>query len=207
MNHYTQADANVSCTLNDKILLQITRLRDRLAEMQKAMQDQHLNCCIFPGFHSGTEVARALYELSTKRIGALIALERETSLDQYVTSGTPLNADLSSSLLLSLFYPGNPLHDGAVIIKGTSIVAARCVLPLSRRDTLFTLKGKGLRHRAGVGLSQVSDATVLIVSEETGTVSMARAGKLLEINLGARSQPGTRWSANSATPDNVVSLH
>jgi DNA integrity scanning protein DisA with diadenylate cyclase activity len=78
--------------------------------------------------------------------------------------------------LVSLFYPGNPLHDDAVIVKGTSVVAAGCVLPLTADHMPFKLKDMGMRHRAGVGLSQVSDAVVFIVSEETGTISMATEG-------------------------------
>ena len=207
MSHYSEADANFSCTLNEQILLQITRLRDALGEMQKFIQNKHLNCCIFPKLRGGPEVARAIHELSTKRIGALIALEREVGLGGYVSSGTILNAELSTSLLLSLFYPGNPLHDGAVIIRGTSIVAAGCVLPLSADPAHFKLKGRGMRHRAGVGLTQVSDAIVFIVSEETGTVSMATAGQMVEINIGSSSDTMTTWSNNIPMGDNVISVH
>jgi DNA integrity scanning protein DisA with diadenylate cyclase activity len=205
MNHYPEADVNFSCTLNHKLLLQITRLRDALGEIEKSIQEKHLNCCIFPGFHGAPEVARALHELGKKRIGALIVLEQETGLSEYVRSGTVLNAELSTSLLLSLFYPGNPLHDGAVIIRGTSVVAAGCVLPLSADHELFKLKSIGMRHRAGVGLSRVSDAVVFIVSEETGTISMATAGQLFKINVGAGREP-MRWPDNITTSENV-SVH
>ena len=207
MNLHSESNVNFSCTLNEQILLQITRLRDALGEMQKFLQDKHLNCCIFPGLRGGPEVARAMHELSTKRIGALIALEREVGLGGYVGSGTILNAELSTSLLLSLFYPGNPLHDGAVIIRGTSVVAAGCVLPLSADPAHFKLKGRGMRHRAGVGLTQVSDAIVFIVSEETGTVSMATAGQMVEINLGSSSEAMTTWSNDVSMGDNVLSVH
>ena len=203
----SELNVNFSCTLNEQILLQITRLRDALGEMQKFIQDKHLNCCIYPGLPGGPEVARTVHELSTKRIGALIALEREVGLGEYVSSGTVLNAELSTSLLLSLFYPGNPLHDGAVIIRGTSVIAAGCVLPLSADPAHFKLKGRGMRHRAGVGLTQVSDAIVFIVSEETGTVSMATAGQMVEINIGSRSEAMTTWSNNIPMVDNVISVH
>jgi len=206
MNGYTEANPHFSCKLNEKLLLQITRLRDALGEVQKSMQEKHLTCCIFPRFHGAPEIARAMHALSIKRIGALIVLEQEMGLDDYVRSGTRLNAQLSTSLLLSLFYPGNPLHDGAVIIRGTSVVAAACVLPLSADHTPFKLKGMGMRHRAGVGLSQVSDAVVFIVSEETGTISMAIEGQLFEMNLGDSPEAIKRLPQNAPTLGDVISL-
>ena len=197
MNTYPEANAHFNCRLNQKVLLQITRLCDALREIQKSMQEKHLTCCIFPRFHGSREIARAMHELSTKRIGALLALEQAIGLDDYVRSGPLLNAEFSTSLLLSLFYPGNPLHDGAVIIRGNSFVAAGSVLPLSADHTTFKLKGMGIRHRAGVGLSQVSDAVVFIVSEETGTISMATEGLLFEMNLAHSPEAIERWPRNA----------
>jgi uncharacterized protein (TIGR00159 family) len=206
MNGYPEANPHFSCKLNEKLLLQITRLRDALCEIQKSMQEKHLTCCIFPRFHGALEIARAMRELSIRRIGALIVLEQEIGLDDYVRTGTLLNAELSTSLLLSLFYPGNPLHDGAVIIRGTSVVAAACVLPLSADHTPFKLKGMGMRHRAGVGLSQVSDAVVFIVSEETATISMVIEGQLFEMNLGDSPEAIERSPRNPPTLGGVISL-
>ena len=206
MNRYPEANAHFSCKLNQKLLLQITRLRDALVEIQKSMQEKHLACCIFPRFRGSSEIARAMQQLSLKRIGALIALEQEIGLGDYVRSGTLLNAELSASLLLSLFYPGNPLHDGAVIIRGNSVVAAGCVLPLSGDHTTFKLKDLGLRHRAGVGLSQVSDAVVFVVSEETGTISMATEGQLFEMNLQDSAEAIERLPKNTPALDDVISL-
>jgi uncharacterized protein (TIGR00159 family) len=206
MNRYPEANAHFSCKLNQKLLLQITRLRDALVEIQKSMQEKHLACCIFPRFRGSSEIARAMQQLSLKRIGALIALEQEIGLGDYVRSGTLLNAELSASLLLSLFYPGNPLHDGAVIIRGNSVVAAGCVLPLSGDHTTFKLKNLGLRHRAGVGLSQVSDAVVFVVSEETGTISMATEGHLFEMNLEDSPEAIERLPKVTPALDDVISL-
>jgi uncharacterized protein (TIGR00159 family) len=206
MNRYPEANAHFSCKVNQKLLLQITRLRDALVEIQKSMQEKHLACCIFPRFRGSSEIARAMQQLSLKRIGALIALEQEIGLSDYVRSGTLLNAELSASLLLSLFYPGNPLHDGAVIIRGNSVVAAGCVLPLSGDHTPFKLKDLGLRHRAGVGLSQVSDAVVFVVSEETGTISMATEGHLFEMNLEDSPEAIERLPKNTPALDDVISL-
>jgi len=132
-------------------------------------------------------------------------LEQGISLDDYVRSGTCLNAQLSTSLLLSLFFPGNPLHDGAVIIRGISVVAAACVLPLSADHAPFKLKGMGMRHRAGVGLSQVSDAILFIVSEETGTISMAIEGQLFEMNLGDAPEAIERLPQNAPRLEDVIS--
>ena len=207
MNGYPEANPHFSCKLNEKLLLQITRLRDALGEIQKLIQEKHLTCCIFPRFHGAPEIARAMRELSIRRIGALIALEQEMNLDDYVRSGTVLNAELSASLLLSLFYPGNPLHDGAVIIRGNSVVAAGCVLPLSADHTTFKLKNIGMRHRAGVGLSQVSDAVVFILSEETGTISMATAGQLFEINLVNSAEAIQKLPKNTSASNEAISIH
>ncbi len=123
-----------------------------------------------------TAVVRAVDELSKQRIGALIAIERSASLRQYQQHGRELNAPLIWELLTTLFYPHTPTHDGGVIIHGTTIVAAGCVFPLStgRAD----LRSYGTRHRAAVGLSEETDALVIVVSEETGLISVAYRGRL-----------------------------
>ena len=114
--------------------------------------------------------------LSRKKIGALIAITREIGLKKYIESGVVLKADLSSELLQNIFYPSAPLHDGGVIVVGTKVVAASCLFPLS--DNLNFEKTLGMRHRAGVGVSENSDAIVVIVSEETGSISLAINGQL-----------------------------
>lgn len=167
-----------SCELSQALLARVTQLRDSLDELERSLQQKHLSCCVFPQLQGAEEVASAIHQLRASRIGALIAVEREMSLEDYTKSGTLLNAQLSASLLLSLFYPGNPLHDGAVIIRRDRVLAAGCILPLSANDTTFRVRGSGTRHRAAVGLSQVSDAIVFVVSEETGRISMALGGQL-----------------------------
>ncbi len=114
--------------------------------------------------------------LSRTKTGALIAIERQISLDAYCENGTMLNAPLVAKLLEAIFYPKAPLHDGGVIIRGETIVAARCVFPLSSREDI----GYGMRHRAALGLSEQSDAVILIVSEETGDISIAYDGRLIK---------------------------
>ncbi len=126
--------------------------------------------------HVTTEFIRAISNFSKDRVGALIVLERETSLTDMTESGTIIDAEISTELLGNLFYEGSPLHDGAVIIRGDRIFAAGCVLPLSQNKTIG--KELGTRHRAGIGITEHSDAVTLIVSEETGIISMAVDGKL-----------------------------
>jgi diadenylate cyclase len=122
------------------------------------------------------EIVRATIALANRKIGALIAIERDTSLKDFVEIGTPLDAKVSKEVLLSIFHPTSPIHDGAVVIRGNRIVAAGCFLPITMGPEVG--KTMGTRHRAGLGLSEETDAVVLIVSEETGTVSMAMNGKL-----------------------------
>jgi len=127
------------------------------------------------------DVAKAVTYLAKRRIGALIVIERQTGLTDYVETGTYLEAKLSSELLKNIFLPNGPLHDGAVIIREDQIMAAGCYLPLTENP--FISKELGTRHRAGIGLSEMSDAVIVIVSEETGQISLAIHGKI-ERNIG-----------------------
>jgi diadenylate cyclase len=122
------------------------------------------------------EVARAVDALAVKRIGALVAVERQVGLRAYAELGVPLEAVVSAELLGSLFQPGSPLHDGAALIQGDRITAAGCFLPLSRN--LGLSRTLGTRHRAAVGLSEETDAVIVVVSEETGVISLAVDGVL-----------------------------
>ena len=122
------------------------------------------------------EIVRASVSLANKKIGALIVIERDTSLKDFIEVGTPLDAKVSRELLASIFHPTSPIHDGAVIIKGNRIAAAGCFLPITLSSELS--KALGTRHRAGVGLTEETDAVAIIVSEETGFISMAMDGRL-----------------------------
>ena len=121
-------------------------------------------------------VVEAVKELSFSKTGALIVIERSTKLGEYIRTGTTLNALLSPELLRAVFYDKAPLHDGAVIIRQGRIFAAGCYLPLSEKTDIA--KGLGTRHRAAIGLTEQSDAVVIVVSEETGTISIANNGEL-----------------------------
>lgn len=120
------------------------------------------------------ELVSAMSSLSRQKIGALVVLEREVGLADILESGTRLNADISSELLINIFIPNTPLHDGAVIIRENTIAAAACYLPLSSSNTIS--KELGTRHRAAIGISEKSDCVVIIVSEETGNISVAENG-------------------------------
>ena len=123
-----------------------------------------------------TQVVMACAELSATKTGALIIFERDNRLDEQIRTGTIINADVSAELLKNIFYPKAPLHDGAVIIRSGRIQAGGCMLPLSNNATLS--RDLGMRHRAGIGMSEVTDALVVIVSEETGGISIAESGML-----------------------------
>ncbi|KRN94784.1 diadenylate cyclase CdaA [Pediococcus stilesii] len=120
---------------------------------------------------------KAIQYMSKRRIGALISIQMDTGLDDYIETGIPLDADVSGELLINIFIPNTPLHDGAVIIKNEKIAVAAAYLPLSQSNLIP--KELGTRHRAAVGMSEVTDALTIVVSEETGEVSIMKDGELL----------------------------
>lgn len=154
--------------------------------------------------HSPDGVATAQYivetltELAEKRIGALIAFERGISLRSYESAGVQLNADFSRELVESVFTPPLPLHDGGMTIRGGRISSAHCVFPVSNNPDLVSI---GMRHRAAVGLSEETDALVIVVSEETGSVSVAHNGRLLRYFNDQIPQLLPRWIAKAMSED------
>lgn len=123
-----------------------------------------------------TNLSEAVSQLSTERTGALIVLERNTPLGDIIDKGTELNADVNVMLIRNIFYNKAPLHDGAMIIRNNKIVAAGCILPMSNNNDI--IKDLGTRHRSAIGMSENSDAVIVVVSEETGTISVAVNGQL-----------------------------
>lgn len=123
-----------------------------------------------------SEITQCLLNLSRRRVGALIVFERHTGLKDILETGTQLDSEISAPLLENIFEPNTPLHDGAVIIRGHRIMAGACVLTLSESNSIT--RDLGTRHRAAIGVSETTDALAFIVSEETGIISVARAGKL-----------------------------
>jgi diadenylate cyclase len=126
-------------------------------------------------------VVSACARLSARQHGALIIMQRLDGLDEYVETGVRMSAQVTPELLLQVFYPNTPLHDGAVIIGNTRLIAAACVMPLSASGILTRSPERqmGLRHRAALGISEASDAVAVVVSEETGSISIAHAGRMI----------------------------
>jgi len=126
-------------------------------------------------------ITAASLQLSERRQGALIVIKRRQFLDQYYKNGVMLDAEVTPQILMQIFYPNTPLHDGAVIVEGNRVKAASCVMPLSNSGVLNALPERsfGLRHRAALGISEVSDAVAVVVSEESGTISIAQGGRLI----------------------------
>ncbi len=122
-------------------------------------------------------ICKAVQILSVERTGALIVIERTTQLDDVLNTGTLINADVSDSLIRNIFYNRAPLHDGAVVIEDGKIAAASCILPLPKRTQVEA--DLGTRHRAAIGLSEISDAVTIVVSEETGVISIAKESELI----------------------------
>ena len=155
------------------------------------------------------ELIKAVQFMSKRKIGALIVFERQTGISELIESGVQMESRITSELLINIFTPNTPLHDGAVIVRGKQIMAAGCYLPLSENP--FISKELGTRHRAAIGVSEVSDALAVVVSEETGQVSLTMNGmivrdineeslisKLFEELLPKSSTPGKKRSAGSA---------
>ncbi|MHC4138307.1 MAG: diadenylate cyclase CdaA [Planctomycetota bacterium] len=124
------------------------------------------------------EIVKSVIDLSENKIGGLITIEREDGLNNYAEGGIKINSDISSDLISTIFWPGTPLHDGAVIVQEVKITAAGCLFPLTENENIS--KSCGTRHRAGIGITEETDAISIIISEETGLVSVAEGGKLNE---------------------------
>ena len=138
-------------------------------DMDKSMEQRFTDRSI-------NELVKACFDMGAVKTGALIVIEQDISLSEYERTGIRIDAALSSQLLINIFEHNTPLHDGAVLIRNNRIMAATCYLPLS--DNMELSKNLGTRHRAGVGISEISDSVTIIVSEETGNVSVAKEGKL-----------------------------
>lgn len=163
------------------IVLFQPEIRRALAHMGEA---QFLSFTKAEELKSHEEIVRAAISLANRKIGALIVIEREMSLKDFIEVGTPLDAKVSKELLISVFHPTSPIHDGAVIIQGNRVAAAGCFLPITLSSELS--KSLGTRHRAGIGLTEETDAVAIIVSEETGYISMSLDGKLeTRLDMGA----------------------
>lgn len=151
------------------------------------------------------ELVKACFDMGEVKTGALIVIEQEILLSEYERTGITVDAVLTSQLLINIFEHNTPLHDGAVIVRGNRVAAATCYLPLS--DNMELSKQLGTRHRAGVGISEVSDSLTIIVSEETGKVSIAHNGKLLRGVNSADLREALVKAQNKKTVDNSKLRH
>lgn len=164
-------DESDNCMLGE-----FERMREQINETEMLAGSFYLKCYLTSFTDRIADISASVRHLSMRRYGALMVVERGDSTAEYVTPGTSIGATITHSLLESIFVPGTPLHDGAVILKGDKIASAASVLPLSVRDHAG---GKlGTRHRAALGLSERCDALVIVVSEETGRASFAIGGQL-----------------------------
>lgn len=152
-------------------------IRERFALSEARATSFYLNCYLSPFTDKYVDISTAIQNLSKRKHGALIVVERHVSLEQsLIVPGILVEATLTSFLLESIFFPGNPLHDGAVLVRGNQIISAANILPIPASIT--SKENLGTRHRDALGLTKVSDALVLVVSEETGKTSFALDGKL-----------------------------
>lgn len=169
-------------TLDDErdcLLCELENIKKSFLQIESGAATFYLNCYLSPFIDRHEDVSLTIQNLSDRRHGALIAVERSEPLGPFLQPGIPVGAPVTHSLLESIFYPGNPLHDGAVWIRANQIVSAKNVLPLSSVQGYDRITGT--RHRAAVGLSERCDAIVLVVSEETGKASFASKGLLYPV--------------------------
>jgi DNA integrity scanning protein DisA with diadenylate cyclase activity len=171
------------CAHLSDLLQKMYEIRVGLNQLEQDLLQTHLKCCISPNIKVPGEVVLALSKLSEKRHGVIIVMENEDNLDELLQGGVIIDAAVSAPILENIFYPGSPLHDGAVIIRDSKIRKASVLLPLAPHTPELGALGLGSRHRAGLGLSQVSDALIIVVSEEKGWISIALQGQLYP-NLG-----------------------
>lgn len=153
------------------------RVLERIGRSGKSVSSTLLNPDSLDSVEMVEDLRRAILSMSKRRVGALIVVEQKTGLGDLINTGTKIDGLISGGLIENIFEPNTPLHDGAVIVRGNRIAAAGCFLPLS--DDMNLARELGTRHRAAIGVSTVSDSVTIVVSEETGAISMARDGKLV----------------------------
>jgi len=175
-SNLAQLEGEDYCLLNC-----LEEAKNQLADIEAMAASFYLNCYLSSFTDTYEDLSISMQHLSKQRHGALIVVERSHSLETIIQKGTPMEAVVTPKLLEAIFYPGNPLHDGAVLIRGNVVVSASNVLPLTKRK--IGKEKVGTRHRAALGVTEQSDALALVVSEETGRISFALEGKLYPINM------------------------
>ncbi|WMT27558.1 sporulation-specific diadenylate cyclase CdaS [Bacillus aerius] len=162
------------------LLCELESLHDQFNEMHAEASSFYLQAYMEEFTPDFAQFSLAIENLSKQKHGALIVIQRRDEVEDYIQKGTNLHAKISASLIESIFYPGNPLHDGALLVKENTLVSATNVLPLTSKKVSPSL---GTRHRAAIGLSGMTDALVLVVSEETGKMSFAKEGVLYPLTV------------------------
>ncbi|RXZ80214.1 hypothetical protein EBB07_19865 [Paenibacillaceae bacterium] len=182
LHHLIAKLGQLILSLNDEeacLLGEFEKIKKNFLSIESSAATFYLNCYLSPFLDRYSDLSLTIQTLSDRRHGALIAVERSDPLDPFLQPGIPVGAPVSHSLLESIFYPGSPLHDGAVLIRSNQIVSAKNILPLTAAQGNDRITGT--RHRAAVGLTEISDAIVLVVSEETGKASFANNGQLYPV--------------------------
>lgn len=156
---------------------EIRRVLEKLGRSGKRLGKEWFDPASIASSELVRDMHNCIMSLSHRRVGALIVVEQKTGLGDIISTGTRIDGILSGALIENIFEPNTPLHDGAVIVRGATVIAAGCFLPLS--DDLAVSRELGTRHRAALGISTVSDSVTIVVSEETGAISIARDGKLV----------------------------
>ncbi|MBE9915174.1 hypothetical protein G8C92_14170 [Paenibacillus donghaensis] len=177
------AKHNIELLRNENVCLvqQFESMRNVMTDIITTAASYYLKCYLSPYTSKYEDLTICIRNLSERKHGALIVVERKDPLESLIRSNIPIGGTLSHSLIESIFFPGNPLHDGAVLIRSETVVSAANVLPLS--DINVSDRKLGTRHRAAIGLTEQCDALVLVVSEETGQASFAISGALHPINV------------------------
>jgi uncharacterized protein (TIGR00159 family) len=177
------AKHNIELLKNENVCLvqQFESMRNVMTDIITTAASYYLKCYLSPYTSKYEDLTICIRNLSERKHGALIVVERKDPLESLIRSNIPIGGTLSHSLIESIFFPGNPLHDGAVLIRSETVVSAANVLPLS--DINVSDRKLGTRHRAAIGLTERCDALVLVVSEETGQASFAISGALHPINV------------------------
>ncbi|MEH7336809.1 sporulation-specific diadenylate cyclase CdaS [Neobacillus drentensis] len=175
-----QSNLDILGKENYCVLGSLEDVKQHLIEIETMAASFYLNCYLSSFTDTYEDISTTVQNLSKHRHGGLIVVQRVDSVEPIIQKGTTIGALVTPKLLESIFYPGNPLHDGAVLIKGNEVVSAANVLPLTTKNIVG--KKLGTRHRAALGISEKSDALALVVSEETGKISFALDGKLYPIN-------------------------
>ncbi|MED3552615.1 sporulation-specific diadenylate cyclase CdaS [Cytobacillus praedii] len=178
--HLLESNLQVLSNQNYCVLGSLENIKNELNTIESTAASYYLNCYLSSFTDTFNDLSSTVQHLSKLKHGALIVVERGDSIETIIQKGTTIGAMVTPKLLGSIFYPGNPLHDGAVLIRGNVVVSAANVLPLTNK--VFEGRKLGTRHRAALGISEQSDALALVVSEETGKISLALNGNLYPIN-------------------------